>query len=127
SIFISAVDPRNPDVIYVRTSADDLGRVLVSNDGAVNWNEVWQAPGDVSGFALSPDGAAVAVGGSLVGVSVASTADFNFRQTSSVGAYCLTFWGERLLVCTKEAIDHFSIGISDDLGQHFDALLHLPD
>jgi photosystem II stability/assembly factor-like uncharacterized protein len=127
SIFIGAVDPRDPDIVYLRTNADDVGRVLVSKDGALTWNEIWQAPGDVSGFALSPDGAVVAVGGSAVGVSVASTADFAFRQTSHVGTYCLTFWGERLLVCTKEAIDHFSIGVSDDLGQHFDPLLHLPD
>jgi len=127
SIFIGAVDPHDPDIVYLRTNADDVGRVLVSRDGAATWNEIWQAPGDVSGFALSPDGAVIAVGGSAVGVSVASTTDFAFRQTSHVGTYCLTFWGERLLVCTKEAIDHFSIGVSDDLGQHFDALLHLPD
>ena len=127
SIFIGAVDPRNPDVVYLRTNADDIGRVLVSNDGAATWKEVWQAPGDVSGFALSSDGAMLAVGGSSVGVSIASTTDYAFRKTSNVGAYCLTFWGDKLLVCTKEAIDQFSIGISDDLGEHFAPLLHLGD
>jgi hypothetical protein len=127
SIFIGAVDPRDPDVVYVRTNSDEVGRVIVSKDGAATFTEVWQAPGDVSGFALSPDGAVIAVGGSAVGVSVASTTDFAFRRTSNVGVYCLTFWGEKLLVCAKEAIDHFSIGVSDDLGEHFQALLHLPD
>lgn len=127
SIFIGAVDPRDPDIVYLRTSADDLGRVIVSKDGAMSWSEIWQAPGDVSGFALSPDGAVVAVGGSVAGLGVASTADFAFRKTSNVGVYCLTFWGERLLVCAKEAIDHFSIGVSDDLGEHFEPLLHLSD
>jgi photosystem II stability/assembly factor-like uncharacterized protein len=127
SIFIGAVDPHDPDVVYLRTNADDIGRVLVSHDGASSWNEIWQAPDDVSGFALSPDGATLAVGASSVGVSIASTSDFAFRRTSNVGVYCLTFWGERLLVCTKEAIDGFSIGVSDDLGEHFDALLHLSD
>jgi MYXO-CTERM domain-containing protein len=127
SIFIGAVDPHDPDIVYLRTNADDIGRVLVSHDGAKSWNEIWQAPDDVSGFALSPDGATLAVGASSVGVSVASTSDFAFRRTSNVGVYCLTFWGQRLLVCTKEAIDGFSIGVSDDLGEHFDALLHLSD
>lgn len=127
SIFIGAVDARDPDVAYLRTNSDEVGRVLVSKDGARSWNEIWQAPGDVSGFALSADGSVVAVGGSAVGVSVASTSDYAFRRTSNAGVYCLTFWGERLLVCTKEAIDHFSIGVSDDLGEHFEALLHLPD
>ena len=127
SIFIGAVDPRNPDVVYLRTNADDIGRVLVTSDGAMTWKEVWQAPSDVSGFALSSDGATLAVGGSSVGVSVASTTDYAFRKTSNVGVYCLTFWGDKLLVCTKEAIDDFSIGISDDLGEHFTPLLHLSD
>jgi photosystem II stability/assembly factor-like uncharacterized protein len=127
SIFIGAVDPRNPDVVYLRTHADDIGRVLVTSDGAATWREIWQAPSDVSGFALSPDGATLAVGGSSVGVSVASTTDYAFRKTSNAGAYCLTFWGDKLLVCTKEAIDNFSLGISDDLGEHFAPLLHLGD
>jgi photosystem II stability/assembly factor-like uncharacterized protein len=127
SIFIGAVDPRNADVVYLRTHADETGRVLVSNDGAAAFREVWQAPDDPAGFALSSDGSVVAVGGSAVGISVASTADFAFRKTSNVGVYCLTFWGEKLLVCTKEAIDRFSIGVSGDLGEHFEALLHLPD
>jgi photosystem II stability/assembly factor-like uncharacterized protein len=127
SVFIGAVDPRNADVVYLRSNGDDIGRVLVTGDGAVTWREVWQAPSDVSGFALSPDGSTLAVGGSNVGVSVASTADHVFRKTSEASVYCLTFWGDKLLVCTKEAIDHFSIGISDDLGEHFAPLLHLGD
>jgi photosystem II stability/assembly factor-like uncharacterized protein len=127
SIFIGAVDPRNEDVVYLRTNADDIGRVLVSVDGAQSWKEIWQAPDDVAGFALSPDGVTLAVGTSSVGVSVASTTDFAFRRTSNAGVYCLTFWGERLLVCTKEAIDAFAIGVSDDLGEHFQPLLHLSD
>ena len=125
SIYIAAVDPRSPDVVYVRTHADDVGKVLVSRDGAMSWKEVWQAPDDVGGFALSHDGTLLAVGGSSIGVSVADTTDFVFRRTSNAGAYCLTFWGDRLLVCTKEAVDHFSIGVSDDLGEHFSPLLHL--
>jgi photosystem II stability/assembly factor-like uncharacterized protein len=125
SIFIGAVDPQNPDVVYLRTHADDIGRVALTSDGAATWREIWQAPTDVSGFALSPDGVTVAVGGSSVGVSVASTVDYAFRKTSNVGAYCLTFWGDKLLVCTKEAIDNFSLGISDDLGEHFAPLLRL--
>ena len=32
-----------------------------------------------------------------------------------------------MLVCTKEAIDQFSIGISEDLGEHFAPLLHLAE
>lgn len=127
SIYIGAVDPRNRDVVYLRTTADDLGRVLVSNDGGATWKEIWQAPGDVSGFALSADGTTLAVGGPALGVSVASTTEYAFRRTSVIAAYCLAWSGPRLLACAKEAIDRFTIGVSQDQGEHFEALLHLSD
>ncbi|MET0592326.1 MAG: hypothetical protein ABW133_06485 [Polyangiaceae bacterium] len=127
SIYIGAVDPHDPDMVYLRTNADDIGRVLVSRDGAATWTEVWQVQDDVAGFALSADGSTLAVGSSAHGVSVASTSDFAFRRTSNAEVYCLTFWGEKLLVCTKEAINGFSIGVSSDLGEHFEPLLHLRD
>ncbi len=126
SAYIGAVDPRDANVVYVRarSSVDTSGFALVSRDAGASWTQVWSGPGDVAGFALSADGAILAVGGPIAGIHVANTSDMVFRKTSSVGASCLTFSGTALLACAKEAIDQFSIGVSEDLGAHFTPLLH---
>ena len=127
SIYIGAVDPLDADVIYIRTLSDVASRVIASRDAGATWKDVWSAQGDVPGMALSADGSTMALGGPMAGINIASTADWAFRQTSSVGAYCLSWLGNDLLACGKEAVDGFSIGVSHDEGAHFSPLLHLSD
>ena len=127
SIYIGAVDPLDADVIYIRTLSDVASRVIASRDAGATWKDVWSAPGDVPGMALSADGSTMALGGPMAGINIASTADWAFRQTSSVGTYCLSWLGNDLLACGKEAVEGFSIGVSHDEGAHFAPLLHLPD
>ena len=127
SIYIGAVDPLDADVIYIRTLSDVASRVIASRDAGATWKDVWSAPGDVPGMALSADGSTMALGGPMAGINIASTADWAFRQTSSVGTYCLSWLGNDLLACGKEAVEGFSIGVSHDEGAHFSPLLHLAD
>jgi len=140
-VFIGGVDPVDPDVVYLRTSptATAPGRVIVTRDGGATFSELVTIPGDVSGFALSPDGATLAVGGVDTGLYVGSTgaggstgvADGStsaaFPITGTVKPSCLTWVGARLYACAKEAVDMFSIAASDDAGAHFMPLLHLAD
>ena len=81
-VFIGAVDPRDPDVLFVRIRSLDgtYGRVLVSHDAGATFTEIWSTAGDVAGFALSADGALLAVGGPESGLYVAHTSDFVFQQ-----------------------------------------------
>jgi len=127
SAYLGGIDPQNADIVYVRarSSIDTSGFALMSRDGGGTWIQLWTGPGDVAGFALSADGATLAVGGPEAGIHVASTSELVFRKASSVGASCLTWSGTALLACAKEAVDGFSIGVSNDLGAHFTALLHL--
>jgi photosystem II stability/assembly factor-like uncharacterized protein len=129
SVFIGAVDPHDPDVVYVRVRvpANTIGRVLVTRDAGVTWTQVWRGSGDVAGFALSPDGMNLAVGGPDSGVNLAGTSDLAFSMANTLGASCLTWSGGRLFACAKEALDLFTIGVSDDKGVNFTPLLHLPD
>jgi len=127
ALFIGAVDPRDPDLVYIRTRTETNSRVLVSRDGAQTWTELWRAPSAVLGFALSGDGTTLAVGSPVVGVHLASTDAFAFSRVSTVGAECLTWHGTQLLACANEALDGFMLGASNDGGKHFRSLLHQAD
>ncbi len=88
---------------------------------------IYVSQGDLTGFALSPDGARLAVGGASDGVRIAATTDFQFQKTSAVGAQCLTWTAAGLYACATEGTDTFTVGLSGDGGQTFHALYHLAD
>jgi hypothetical protein len=127
SAWISAVDPKDPSTLYVRVRTTDKDRLLVSADGARSFREVYVAAGSLTGFALSPDGAEVALGGAGDGVLVASTRDFAWKSVSTVHAQCLTWTPAGLYACGVEWLDHFVVGLSRDRGATFTALSHLSD
>ncbi len=59
--YIGAIDPTNPDVVYVRLDGDKTDKLVVTKDGGKTFTEVFSAK-SLIGFALSPDGATVAAG-----------------------------------------------------------------
>ncbi|HVZ30856.1 MAG TPA: hypothetical protein VG963_00435, partial [Polyangiaceae bacterium] len=99
-LYIAGIDPNNPDRVYARvddvTSSDvassdpsaagstTLGsdHLLVSSDGGETWETVFSPNTDLLGFALSPDGTRIAVGGPGVGVYLANTSDFDFQSAA---------------------------------------------
>ncbi|HEX9297528.1 MAG TPA: hypothetical protein VF881_16915 [Polyangiaceae bacterium] len=125
--FLAAVDPTNADRVYVRAGDGSVDNLFVSEDGGMQWKSIFTAPGGLLGFALSPDGASVAVGGPDVGIHVASAADYMFNQMNVAGATCLTWTTAGLYACAKEAIDGFTVALSNDQGNSFEVLLSLPD
>jgi hypothetical protein len=125
--FIAAVDPADPDRVYVRAKARGIDRLFVSADAGVSWTQIYQSAGGVLGFALSPDGSTVAVGGPGAGVNLASTDSFAFHRVSDVQPYCLRWTRAGLYACATEATDGFTVGLSVDGGAHFQSLFHLPD
>lgn len=123
--FIGAVDPTDPDTLYVRLDGAP-GQLLVSQDAGESWTPIFTGTGFLKGFALSPDGETVLVGGDLDGIYRASTTDFVFEKVSDVGARCLRWEDEGLYVCGDEVLDGFTLGVSHDGADSFTALLHLP-
>lgn len=129
--FLSAIDPADPDVLYVRLDgASDMpgetsDALLVSKDGGQTWTTVFEGAGDLLGFALSPDGSTVVVGGPDDGLWSAPAATLAFTRIAEVGVRCMT-WSERgLYACADEFRDGFVVGLSGDGGQSFEPLLHL--
>src|SRR5262249_42292132 len=86
------------------------------------------APGDTAdllGFALSPDGSTVAVGGPKDGLWTAPASTLAFTRASTMSALCLTWSSAGLYGCADELADGFTAGISTDQGKTWTPLLHL--
>jgi hypothetical protein len=116
SAFVSAVDPNDPQRVYVRISistgsvaSSNIDRLLVSDDGAATFRTVYQAKGALHGFALSGDGSQVFIGDSGSGVLLAaappvdSGAPYSFAQRSPAIVECLTWSAGNLYACTPQS------------------------
>jgi photosystem II stability/assembly factor-like uncharacterized protein len=122
--FISAVDPKNPDRVYVRTKGSAGSRLLVSDDGAQTFHEVLKFQGDMLGFAISDDGQKVYAGGPKDGLHEASAAPLSFTQKTAIAIQCLAASGDTVYACSNE-VSGFILGASKDDGATFSPVLHL--
>jgi photosystem II stability/assembly factor-like uncharacterized protein len=132
SIYIGAVDPTDPNRIYLRSSAlpDGPGqsRLFVTSDGGQSFQAVKQFHipasnvvtnlSEILGFALSPNGSKVYAGSKQEGLFVAKTSDLVFRQTSAIHVQCLATRGSELWACS-DAVSGFIVGESTDDGVTF--------
>ncbi|MDC3952938.1 MYXO-CTERM sorting domain-containing protein [Polyangium jinanense] len=125
--FLAAIDPQNPDRVYLRLSADPVDKLLVSEDAGASFTEVFTAADDLLGFALSPDGTRVAVGGPKDGVQIANAADLAFQKVSDIYTRCLTWTTAGIYACGNQFDDGFTVGFSKDEGKTFENLYNLPD
>jgi hypothetical protein len=107
--FVSAVDPRTADRVFVRIAGNVADRLLVSDDHAATFRTVYQGVGKLLGFALSGDGSRVFVGGPSDGVALASASSkdsgattLSFFQNSKVGVSCLSWANGKLYACAAE-------------------------
>lgn len=123
--YLSAVDPNNPDILYVRLDGDPVDILLVSKDGGDTFTNAFESTGNLFGFALSPDGSTVFVGGSKDGLWRAPTSKLAFEKVSEVNVRCLTATDTLLYACGDEFTDGFTIGVSTTQGSTWTPLMHL--
>jgi photosystem II stability/assembly factor-like uncharacterized protein len=124
-VYIAGVDPLTPERLYLRTSGAESSRLLVTHDAGSSFEEVFSGR-SLLGFALSPDGSEIYVGGPDNGLWVATRAGANFEQRSSIPIVCLMSSGSLLYACSNE-LTGFALGVSLDGGHEFSAKLHLAD
>ncbi|AKT40661.1 uncharacterized protein CMC5_048170 [Chondromyces crocatus] len=128
--YIGAIDPMDPDVVYVRLNrapGDPSDALIYTDTAGDSWTTLFEGKGDMLGFALSPDGSQVAIGGPEDGLWVAPTSTFQFEQVAEIGVKCLT-WTERgLYACADEFRDGFVVGLSENGGRSFTPVLHLDE
>jgi hypothetical protein len=124
-VYIAAVDPVMPELVYLRTSAATSSRLLVTRDGGVSFEERFTGR-PMLGFALSPDGSEVYLGGLEDGLWVGAREPLGFEQRSTLPIACLASRGNTLYACSSEA-GGFALGVSFDEGQSFEPRLRLPE
>lgn len=125
--YLSAVDPNNPDVVYVRLDAAEADSLVVSKDGGATWETAFEGEAGLLGFALSPDGSKVAVGGDKDGLWIAPTDTLAFTKVSNIEVRCLLWSGDTIFACADEFEDGFHVGTSKDEGKTFQALENLAE
>jgi len=117
--YIAAIDPTNPDRVYVRVDGPTRDSLLVTRDAGMTFDEVISIDGDMQAFALSPDGKRVFVGGTSAGLYAADSESLAFAALKAKvrSPSCLRFaTPERLLVCAREATDGFTLGLLSEDG-----------
>jgi hypothetical protein len=130
--YIVAIDPKNPDRVYLRTYDATASRLLVTDDAGKNFTTRYSAGFDKTSptpglqVALSPDGSKIWVGGEFAHLQVASTTDFAFSQISYSQPQCLVAEGTHLYMCLRDASNTFLV-VSENGGQTFDTVLRRCD
>ena len=131
---IAAIDPSNPDVLYVRVQGDQdtnnlvASWLLYSKDAGRTWRELFRAKADMLGFALSSEGGTVLIGmgdtrngarpvdTSVIGLYRANSGSLSFSRVSNGQVGCLTYSGNNLYVCGSQQTSGYELGISNDDG-----------
>jgi hypothetical protein len=123
-LYIAAVDPDDPELVYLRTSGATSSRLLVTRDAGLTFEEHF-AGGPMLGFALSPDGAAIYLGGPDDGLWVGARDTLTFERRADVPVQCLLRTADALYACSSDTAGGFTVGASTDDGFTFEPRLSL--
>jgi hypothetical protein len=127
-VFLLAVDPNEPDRLFLRTQSRDgitLERLLRSNDGGGTFDTVLTAPGPLSAV-VQPDGMVWA--GGADGLYRSNDGGLSFEGVGTRGpnlVTCLAVRDERLYACGFSA-GEFGVLVSEDAGDSFQWFLRFP-
>jgi photosystem II stability/assembly factor-like uncharacterized protein len=126
SLFISAIDPTDPDRLWVRLPAlgDRFGlfpaSLLASSDKGASFVMLAATMMGMLGLAVSPDGTQLAYGGPADGLHVGpSDGSGELTRVSDLRVRCLRWNADGLYACGTEPSDPFSVGLSTDQGATF--------
>lgn len=127
AVFVAAVDPTDPQVVYVR-SARGLGSALLrSDDGGARFETVARTADEMLGFAISGDGSTVWYGSDAGGLFRSDDRGRSFQRISDLPVYCLKQHQGTLWACTDWVRRGYALMRSSDNGASFVGALRWED
>jgi hypothetical protein len=123
-VFLGAIDPLDPDLVYLRTTGSGADRLLVSADGGKSVQELWTASDRLLGLALSPDGSSIALGGPKMGMYIGKRGESGLAQQSDLAISGLAWNGDGLYASGTD-VGSPSVSVSIDEGKSWETLLEL--
>ncbi len=121
--YIAAVHPADRNRIYLRIYDPTGTRVLLSDDAGTTVRTIFTGTDQLYGFALSPDGTEVALGGPGDGIWIGASDGTGFARRSDVLPNCLGWTDAGLFVCADQRVAPFSLGRSLDRAATFETML----
>ena len=132
-VYISAVDPRNPDVVYVRVDLEMGTALSRSDDGGATFRELKRSGNRMTGFAISGDGKDLWVGspGDLPDNGIHHSSDSGATWQPMSGGHvvlCLRHHDGILYMCTSpEDTEGVALACSSNAGSTFNPVLTWAD
>ncbi len=125
SMWVSGVDPRDPDTLYVRATVGLGTELRRSRDGGRSFHRIASTPDPMLGFAISDDGRTVWIGSIEAGLLRSDDGGESFRPVNRLPILCLRQHAGVLWACSDWVSQPFALGRSRDQGATFEPMLHL--
>jgi photosystem II stability/assembly factor-like uncharacterized protein len=125
SLWVSGIDPRDSDTLYVRAAVGLSTELRRSRDGGRSFQRVTSIPEPMLGFAISDDGRTIWIGGTMSGLLRSDDGGESFRPVNRLPVHCLRQHAGVLWACSDWTTQPFTLGRSQNGGMTFEPVLQI--
>ncbi len=125
ALWISGVDPRDPDTVYMRVSMGLGTELRRSRDGGMSFRRIATTSDPMLGFAISDDGRTIWIGSIESGLLRSDDGGDSFAPVNRLPIFCLRQHAGVLWACSDWETQPFALGRSRDQGRTFEPVLQL--
>jgi hypothetical protein len=120
--YISALDPKSPDTVYLRSDSAP-GTLMVTRNGGGDFQEMLRLSAPIKAFALSPDGSTVLAATVGSGIYQVDTATLEQQKIACTGVWCFSWTKDNVYACGDIVANGYLVASSSDAGHSFAPLV----
>jgi hypothetical protein len=120
--YISALDPKSLDTVYVRSDSAP-GTLMITRNGGKSFEEMLRLSAPIKAFALSPDGGTVLAATVGNGIYQLDTTTLGSEKIACTGVWCFTWTEGGVFACGDIVANGFLVAASADEGRSFQSLV----